>query len=54
MEPVFAGCETNGRLRRTLLECLIGNKDASALLYRHPAASARAAGAALRKALRAS
>ena len=54
MEPVFAGCETNGRLRRPLLECLIGNKDASALLYRHPAASARAAGAALRKALRAS
>ena len=54
MEPVFAGCETNGRLRRTLLECLIGNKDASTLLYRHPAASARAAGAALRKALRAS
>ena len=49
MEPVFERCPTDDRLRRTLAECLAGNRDASTLLRRHPATVARAAGAAVRK-----
>ena len=50
MEPVFERCPSDDRLRRTLAECLAGNRDAGVLLRRHPATVARAAGAAIRKA----
>ena len=50
MEPVFERCPSDDRLRRTLAECLAGNRDAGVLLRRHPGAVARAAGAAIRKA----
>ena len=49
MQPVFERCPSDDRLRRTLAECLAGNRDAATLLRRHPATLARAAGAAIRK-----
>ena len=49
MEPVFERCPSDDRLRRTLAECLAGNRDVGVLLRRHPATVARAAGAAIRK-----
>ena len=38
MKPVFAGCETNGRLRRTLLECLtaLRRRDLAGVLHEEP------------------
>ena len=50
IEPVFERCPSDDRLRRTLAECLAGNRDAGVLLRRHPGAVARAAGAAILKA----
>ncbi len=35
MEPMFEGCPSGDRLRRTLAEALAGNTGASALLRRH-------------------
>ncbi len=49
MEPVFGYCPSDDRLRRTLIECLAGSRDAGVLLRRHPSVVARAAGAAIRK-----
>ncbi len=49
MEPVFERCPSDDRLRRTLAECLAGNRDAGVLLRRHPGVVARAAEAAIRK-----
>ncbi|QIN80163.1 FAD-dependent oxidoreductase [Rubrobacter marinus] len=49
MEPVFERCPSDERLRRTLAECLAGNRDAGVMLRRHPATVARAVGAAVRR-----
>ena len=49
MEPVFERCPSDDRLRRTLAECLAGNRDAGVLLRRHPRTVVRAAGAAVRR-----
>ena len=51
MEPMFEGCPSGDRLRRTLMEALAGNTGASTLLRRHPGTVVRAAGAAIRKAI---
>lgn len=49
MEPVFESCRSDEGLRRSVVECLVGNSGAGVLLKRHPKAVARAAGSALRK-----
>jgi len=51
MEPVLREAAADGRLRRTVMEVLMGNTPAASLLRRHPATSARTAAAALRKVL---
>jgi flavin-dependent dehydrogenase len=53
MEPVLARCPTDARLRRTVVEALIGNTAAATLLRCHPATSARTAATTLRKLARA-